>query len=170
MRTTGPHVRSLQKSSHSVEPFRKYFAMKKYCVLLLAAAGCGSGLEEFPVAETAGVVLCEGKPVPFARVQFNPQAREGAKSANIGKPGFAFADAEGKFVLTTYHDGDGAIVGRHVVTAVPDPGNPCNCHSDDITPLMEVDVRADQKNAFEVVIPPRAKGQKPAADPFADPE
>ncbi len=139
-------------------------------LFLLATAGCGSGLKEFPVAETSGVVLCEGKPLPFAKVQFNPVRTEGSKSAEVGKPGFAFADQDGKFVLTTYNDGDGAVVGKHVVTAVPDPGNPCNCHSDDITPLMEVEVREGQENSFEVVVPLKQKGQQPAADPFSDPE
>ena len=145
--------------------------MKRLSIfLVLGAVGCGSGLKEFPVAETSGVVLCEGKPVPFAKVQFNPVKKEGSKSAVVGKPGFAFADQDGKFVLTTYSDGDGAVVGKHIVTAVPDPGHPCNCHSDDITPLMEVEVKEGQENSFEVVVPLKQKGQQPAADSFSDPE
>lgn len=72
-------------------------------------AGCGdSGLKEFPVAEASGVVLCEGNPVPFAKVFFNPKKKSGSKSAIVGKPGFAFADKDGRFVLSTYGDGDGA--------------------------------------------------------------
>ena len=141
-------------------------------VLLLLAllSGCSGGLKEFPVADVSGVVLCEGKPVPFAKVQFNPKAADGSKSAIVGKPGFAFADKDGKFVLSTYGDGDGAVIGKHVVTAVPDPEHPCNCHSDDITPLMEVEVKAGQTNEFEVQVPLKKGNLQPTPDPFSDPE
>jgi hypothetical protein len=141
-------------------------------VLFMAAllTGCSGGLKEFPVAKVSGVVLCEGKPVPFAKVQFNPQAAEGSKSAEVGKPGFAFADKDGKFVLSTYGEGDGAVVGKHTVTAVPDSAHPCNCHSDDITPLMEVDVKAGQTNEFEVQVPLKQGNLQPTPDPFSDPE
>ena len=141
-------------------------------VLFMAAllTGCSGGLKEFPVAEVSGVVLCEGKPVPFAKVQFNPQAAEGSKSAEVGKPGFAFADKDGKFVLSTYGEGDGAVVGKHTVTAVPDSAHPCDCHSDDITPLMEVEVKAGQTNEFEVQVPLKKGNLQPTPDPFSDPE
>jgi len=141
-------------------------------VLLLAAvlSGCSGGLKEFPVAEVTGVVLCEGQPVPFAKVQFNPKGVEGSKSAEVGKPGFAFADKDGKFVLSTYGEGDGAVIGKHVVTAVPDAGHPCNCHSDDITPLMEVEVKEGQENTFEVQVPLKKSSAPAAPDPFSDPE
>lgn len=139
-------------------------------ISLFALAGCAGGLKEFPVAEVTGVVLCEGKPVPFAKVQFNPKAEEGAKSAEVGKPGFAFADKDGRFVLSTYGTGDGAVIGKHTVTAVPDPQHPCNCHSDDITPLMEVEVKDGQKNEFEVQVPLKKGNTQPTPDPFSDPE
>lgn len=141
-------------------------------VLFMAAllTGCSGGLKEFPVAEVSGVVLCEGQPVPFAKVQFNPQAAGGSKSAEVGKPGFAFADKDGKFVLSTYGEGDGAVVGKHTVTAVPDSAHPCNCHSDDITPLMEVEVREGQANEFEVQVPLKKGNLQPTPDPFSDPE
>ncbi|MGV2337695.1 MAG UNVERIFIED_CONTAM: hypothetical protein LVR18_27635 [Planctomycetaceae bacterium] len=133
--------------------------------------GCGgSGLREFPVAETSGMVLCEGKPVPFAKVFFNPKKNSESKSAEVGKPGFAFADKDGRFVLSTYGEGDGAIIGKHEVTATPDPGHPCNCWSDDITVLMEVEVKAGQQNEFTINVPLLSAGRKPPVDPDADPE
>lgn len=147
--------------------------MRRFSAVLLAAAvscGCSGGLKEFPVAEVSGIVLCEGKPVPFAKVQFNPKAGEGTKSAIVGKPGFAFADKDGKFVLSTYDEGDGAVIGKHTVTAVPDTAHPCNCHSDDITPLMEVDVKDGQVNEFEVQVPLKKGNLQPTPDPFSDPE
>jgi len=148
-------------------------AMKKLGLLifLTGLAGCGdSGLQEYPVAETSGVVMCQGKPVPFAKVFFNPKKNPDSKSAVVGKPGFAFADQEGRFVLSTYGEGDGAVVGKHEVTATPDPGHPCDCWSDDITVLMEVEVKSGQKNDFTVNVPPLAGGRKAPVDPDADPE
>lgn len=144
----------------------------KYIVPLVALSvvGCSGGLKEFPVADAGGIVLCEGKPVPFAKVQFNPKSVDGSKTAIIGKPGFAFAREDGTFTLSTYGTDDGAVVGQHTVTAVPDPGHPCNCHSDDITSLMEVEVKAGEANTFEVVIPVKPKNLKPVVDPFSDPE
>lgn len=147
--------------------------MKKYSLLflLVAIAGCSdSGLKEFPVAEAEGVVLCQGKPVPFAKVFFNPKKKADSKSAIVGKPGFAFADKDGRFVLSTYGDGDGALIGMHEVTATPDPGHPCNCWSDDITVLMEAEVKSGQKNEFTVNVPPLAGGRKAPVDPDADSE
>ena len=147
--------------------------MKKYPLLslLVAIAGCSdSGLKEFPVAEAEGVVLCQGKPVPFAKVFFNPKKKADSKSAIAGKPGFAFADKDGRFVLSTYGDGDGALIGMHEVTATPDPAHPCNCWSDDITVLIEAEVKSGQKNEFTVNVPPLAGGRKAPVDPDADSE
>lgn len=145
--------------------------MKRVATLLfLSIAGCSGGLKEFPVADAGGIVLCEGKPVPFAKIQFNPKPEDGSKSASIGKPGFAFAGEDGRFILSTYGNGDGAVIGRHIVTAVPDPGHPCNCHSDDITPLMEVEIKEGQDNTFEVNVPVKPKNSKPAPNAFSDTE
>jgi hypothetical protein len=150
--------------------FRR-FVMKRFVTLLfLSVTGCSGGLKEFPVADASGVVLCEGKPVPFAKVQFNPKPADGAKTASIGKPGFAFAGEDGRFILSTYGNGDGAVIGKHLVTATPDPAHPCNCHSDDITPLMEVEIKEGQDNTFEVIVPVKSKKSKPAPDVFSDPE
>ena len=115
--------------------------MKRFVTLLfLSVTGCSGGLKEFPVADASGVVLCEGKPVPFAKVQFNPKPM------------------------------DGAVIVKHLVTAAPDPAHPCNCHSDDITPLMEVEIKEGQDNTFEIIVPVKSKKSKPAPDVFSDPE
>ena len=75
-------------------------------VFALWLQGCGDSLKEFPCAEVSGVVLCDGKPVRGAQVYFTPKMT--GKSAEVGKPGFSWTGEDGRFVLSTYGDGDGA--------------------------------------------------------------
>jgi hypothetical protein len=78
----------------------------------LILAGC-SGPEgdanRRPTAPTSGVVMYQGKPVADATVSF---------LAISGDPisAFGLTDAQGKFTMRTYEDGDGAPVGEHQVT------------------------------------------------------
>ena len=74
--------------------------------LCLAIVGCG-GPERPEMVPVSGVVKHGGKPVAGAEVSFHndesPRAAQGV------------TDAEGKFQLTTFDDGDGAVVGLHKV-------------------------------------------------------
>lgn len=93
-------------------------------LVLLGVAGCGSS-GEHGVASAGGTVTLDGKPVPELVVTFTPQAAAG--STNPGKSATGRTDAEGKFTLSTYNMGDGAIVGTHQVTVNldgPDPTPP----------------------------------------------
>lgn len=90
-------------------------------VLLVGAIGCGSG-GEFGVASAGGTVTLNDKPVPDLVVTFTPQAAAG--NANPGKSATGRTDAQGKFTLSTYSMGDGAIVGTHKVTVNLDGPNP----------------------------------------------
>lgn len=83
------------------------------CSVVLAAGCGGDQLETVPVS---GVVTCQGKPVPSARVMFSPQAIEGREASDLGKPGIGTTDDQGRFTLSTYSDGDGVVVGRHAVS------------------------------------------------------
>ena len=72
--------------------------------LTLALSGCGPGRPAtIPVS---GSVTLDGQPVAAATVLFQPVS---------GVPGRAITAADGSFTLTTFTDGDGAIVGRHQV-------------------------------------------------------
>jgi hypothetical protein len=71
--------------------------------LLMAAAGCGSGQGTVPVD---GIVTLDGQPLEGAAVSFAP-----AK----GRPATAQTDAAGKFKLTTFAAGDGAMPGPYKV-------------------------------------------------------
>jgi hypothetical protein len=76
-------------------------------VAFLAAAisGCGQGANNPTVYPVTGTVIYKGQPVADAIVAF--QGEEGTKLAT-GR-----TDAEGRFELTTYEPGDGAVPGKH---------------------------------------------------------
>jgi hypothetical protein len=74
--------------------------------LLLIIAGCArkGGMETAPVS---GKVTYRGKALPTGTVMFVPT--EGpAATGEIGK--------DGTYKLTTYREGDGAVIGEHKVT------------------------------------------------------
>src|SRR5262245_13286615 len=87
--------------------------------LALLLSGCGSD-GDFPTATTTGRVVCEGQPVPFVLVFFEPL--QTGKKALVGKQGIANAEADGTFTISTYGDNDGAVVGRHRVRVGPPRG------------------------------------------------
>ncbi len=127
------------------------------CATLTTLAGCGSG--DFPVAKVTGKVLCEGQPVAGCAVYFEPLRVGGSDvSAIVGKPGFAFTKDDGTFTISTSEVGaeDGAVVGMHRVR-VGAGGAKCDCSMDDEFTLMEVEVKSDGNNDFEIVLPKRSK-------------
>lgn len=86
--------------------------------IVLTAILSGCGRNEFRVARTEGVVECNGQPVSGGVVFFSPIA-DSDQTTLAGKPASGDVDTDGSFTLSTYHDGDGAIVGRHKVTYSP---------------------------------------------------
>lgn len=124
--------------------------------LFLAAgsvAGCSDGLKEFPCELASGIVLCEGEPVQEAQVYFSPKMS--GKSAEVGKAAFSWTDGDGRFVLSTYGDGDGAVVGTHIVRVTAGSRFPCDCVGEETRDLMEVEIKKDNKNEFEIALPKR---------------
>lgn len=126
-------------------------------LILSVWVGC-SGVERFPVARTEGVVLCNGEPVANAQVYFEPIVT--GKSAKVGKQGFAFSDAEGAFVLSTYGTEDGAVVGKHRVRVGGDSSVRCDCATDSEKNVMEVDIVKGQTNTFTLDLPPKQKKKR----------
>ncbi|WP_148080561.1 DUF4198 domain-containing protein [Roseimaritima ulvae] len=120
------------------------------CILL--AAGCGNGAA-FPTAQVSGQVLCEGQPVSGAMVYFEPLRSGDQASAMVGKQGFAFTDSEGRYVISTYApgEGDGAVVGKHRVRVGRGDAE-CDCSMNEEVDLMQVEVKADTDNTFELVL------------------
>ena len=82
------------------------------CFLLGAAVGCNQS--KYEISPVSGIVKVANQPLAGAKVLFAPVAKEG--SAEGGKPAFGRTESDGSFHLTTYQDGDGAIVGEHWVT------------------------------------------------------
>ncbi len=70
---------------------------------LAIAPGCS---DQYPVVPAEGKVFFEGKPLSFGAVVFQPEQ---------GPPAKALIKPDGSFVLTTFAEGDGAIVGSHRV-------------------------------------------------------
>ncbi|MEA1950112.1 MAG: hypothetical protein U9N87_01920 [Planctomycetota bacterium] len=73
-------------------------------VLLLSASGCGDG--KLPLGKVEGKVLYKGQPLKFGAVLFQPLE---------GPPAKGRIQSDGTFVLGTYTDSDGAVLGRHQV-------------------------------------------------------
>ena len=94
-------------------------------VFLVAAtvvAGCGGP----QMASVKGKVTWKGKGVKQAHVTFSPVAKS-EKDKEPGKAGTGFTDDDGKFVISTYANYDGARVGQHTVSIILDDTNPARC-------------------------------------------
>jgi len=77
-------------------------------VACMAAVGCSNQPEVAPVS---GVVNLDGKPLPGGRIMFEPIAL--GKNKILGKAAIGQIQQDGSFVLTTYKEGDGALIGPH---------------------------------------------------------
>ena len=80
------------------------------CIAVLAVAllcvGCSDRPNMVPVS---GQVLIDGKPLSRGFVRF---------SSGEGRPALGRLSEEGRFRLTTYESGDGAIVGSHRIAVL----------------------------------------------------
>jgi hypothetical protein len=130
---------------------------------LALLGGCQGG--DFPTAPASGRVICEGKPVPHVMVFFEP-LEMGGQSALVGKQGFAIADENGSFVVSTYGKNDGAVVGQHRVrVGRPHPEDypnfKCDCYLNAEVDLMQVEVKKGQKNEYELVLKKKTGREPP---------
>lgn len=116
--------------------------------LLVATVGCSSGVKEYGTAKVTGKLMCEDEPVGDAIVFFAPLQSAEGKGANTGKQGIGRTDAFGEFVVSTYGDNDGAVVGKHRITVQTPPSCPCASNPD--VAVMEVEVKPGEEHNFEV--------------------
>lgn len=116
-------------------------------VLLSIIVSVGCSESSFKTAKTIGIVKCQGQPVEGAMVYFEPMSS--GDSALVGKQGFAFTDAEGKFEISTYtpNGKDGAVIGKHRVRVGRGDAK-CNCAMNEEVDLMQVEVKGGQTNEF----------------------
>ena len=132
----------------------KYHMIPLFGIIALVCAGCGGS---FPIAPAEGIVICDGKPVAFVQVNFDPKRTDpNDKSPLVGKGAIGFTDAEGKFVLTTRGTNDGAIIGRHDVivsaTSTTDRNSPATLSRHKAA--QEIDVQKG-RNVFTIDLPVR---------------
>jgi hypothetical protein len=110
-----------------------------YACALVLTSGCGSSGPE--TGEVKGIVQLDGEPLTSGIVTFTPQ---GGRSAT------GFIKSDGTYRLTTYHDGDGALPGKHTVTITPGGTGP----------QAKPDYESDRPSAVKSPIP--AKYANPA--------
>lgn len=72
-----------------------------FCAVIF---GCGSDLP--PTAKVQGIVTMGGKPVESGTITFYPRH---------GRPASGAIQPDGSYRLTTFKEGDGAILGQHKV-------------------------------------------------------
>ena len=78
-------------------------------LLALSWSGCES---RTPTGKVSGKVSLQGQPVTGGSVTFVPIAQSGTTA---GRPAIGPIQPDGTFTLSTYAQGDGAIIGRHRV-------------------------------------------------------
>lgn len=121
----------------------------RFALLSLAALGCGG--PDYAVAPVTGAVRLDGKPLTGGRISFAPQSS--GESTKSGKPGFGDIQTDGSFVVSTYGDQDGAVVGKHRVTLInSDPDSPAGkrIKAKRVRVQGFFEIAADQENTIEV--------------------
>lgn len=88
------------------------------CVLAVIAlaglAGCTPD-HVMVTAPVSGTVTCGGEPVTEGYLIFTPIVVSGSNPMKSGKTGSAWIQPDGTYIVKTYEDGDGALVGEHEV-------------------------------------------------------
>lgn len=83
-----------------------FVAATLFCIVL---TGCG-GADTPATGKVSGVVTYNGTPVSNAMVTFVP---------SNGRPANGQTDSEGKYSLSTFGTGDGAVLGEHKISITP---------------------------------------------------
>lgn len=131
------------------------------CVACVVAIGCNN---QPPVAPVRGVVTMDGKPLPGGRVMFSPIAS--GENKVVGQSALGHIQPDGSFVLTTFEEGDGAVVGSHrpVVMENRQEDDPNSNRPTRTGPRIGVitlndvtfEVKAGQENVFTIELDSRS--------------
>lgn len=105
-------------------------------MLLLIATGCDGSESETnrpPTHPVTGVVTYQDSPVAGALITYRSTAGGDAAYSAFGR-----TDAEGRYELTTFDSGDGAVTGEYIVTITkydvpPPPDEPVELSEEEIT-------------------------------------
>lgn len=90
--------------------------------LVIVLCGCGGP----SMATVKGRVTCKGIPVKDASIVFSPVPKSGEDN-KPGKPATGHTDEKGEYILSTFKNYDGALLGTHDVTVSLDDANPARC-------------------------------------------
>lgn len=90
---------------------RVTFTASLLAVCGIAALGCRPA-GSVPTVPASGRLIYAGRPLAGIDVVFTP---------TDGRRGSATTDANGRFTISTFARGDGAVPGRHLVTLWPHP-------------------------------------------------
>lgn len=117
--------------------------------MAVCVAGCGSGIKEFPTAAVSGKITLNGAAVTDGRVFYYPVKNPGNNSSESGKFAQGTIESDGSYELSTYGNGDGAVVGEHRVTVMPTKrgdgeARPIGAYMNTVT------VNADQDNSIDI--------------------
>lgn len=133
------------------------FCRVVFCgAIFSVAVGCGPGRDPNlpPTAPAGGQVIYNGKPIDHGAVTLHPVGE--------GNPAVGALDENGKFTLSTYTRGDGAVLGSHKVTVdIPPPldgiaaGEVLSVPKDYTEPEtspLSVEITADGANQLQLVV------------------
>ncbi len=81
--------------------------------LLSGAVGCGGS--KFEVAPVSGTCTCNGEALTAGMVVFEPVPKSGDKPRESGRAASGMIQSDGTYILSTYGNSDGAIIGEHTV-------------------------------------------------------
>lgn len=133
-------------------------------LLVFSAAVTGCSGDQFETAAVSGTVTSNGTPVTAGTIVFNPIAQ--GKTTMVGKSATGFIE-DGKFVLSTYGNGDGAVVGTHsvIVTGKETPPEDAGEVEWGAAPnwgstTETFTVVAGQENTFEIKLTPPEKKRR----------
>jgi len=90
--------------------------LKSWCavaVAIVAVSGC-SGVKIPSLGQVGGIVTLDGQPLTKGQVQFLPDSSKGTK----GRMAVGIIGTDGRFSLTAFKPGDGALVGFHKVVII----------------------------------------------------
>jgi hypothetical protein len=96
---------------------REYGGICATAVLASMLCGCG-GSADYKVAPVTGTVLCNGQPVPGGFVFLTPvddPDQTGRRAGFAGKSAVGVVGADGTFMVGTYSERDGALIGPHKI-------------------------------------------------------
>ena len=89
-------------------------------VLIAAFAAVGCGPSAPTTVKVSGTVTFDGKPLEEGRVTFISMAEKDA----LNRPAIGVLGKDGKYALSTFQSGDGALPGEYQVVVVSNPDIP----------------------------------------------